>query len=364
MSQKVRSKATVRYAFDEMNRLVVREPFDSASLRSGRALTLPKQERGGATERLRLTRIFEGTVTTDRSSRLIYHVDSSAGQDGYAGPHTFSLDGSWKLTPNHDLALTLHEAGRRERQTVYLKGAIIKAEANALVFALRRSEDDELHTAQRLTLFGRWGADAKNRLTFLVEKADGSEDRLTLQGGWEVGKHHQLLYRYRQRGPASLTRAGQMLIFEGAWDITKADRLVYRLAGSPDSAFEFKASLQSPSLLAREGRIVYQVGIEVSRGTVRRERVMLFGTWKLHRDLSVSFEIPYAGGRIQAIRFEGAFSLTPRDRIAVALHNSRREGLGLTVTFTRELVPDASLFLRLRKGTEERSAIGGIQVRF
>jgi len=34
------------------------------------------------------------------------------------------------------------------------------------------------------------------------------------------------------------------------------------------------------------------------------------------------------------------------------------------VTFTRKLVPDASLFLRLQQDAEERSAIGGIQVRF
>ena len=79
---------------------------------------------------------------------------------------------------------------------------------------------------------------------------------------------------------------------------------------------------------------------------------------------AVSFEIPYAGGRMTAVRFEGEASLGPKNRIAVALRTSERRPLGISVTFTRELVKDASLFLRLRKDAEERSLLGGVQVRF
>ena len=43
----------VRYAFDDANRLVIRE-------------------RDGATGRLRPVRIVEGTATTDRGNRLVY----------------------------------------------------------------------------------------------------------------------------------------------------------------------------------------------------------------------------------------------------------------------------------------------------
>ena len=341
-SLRIRSTAARRYALDESNRLIILQPRDALQPRH----------------------ILDGRLTTDRQNHLIYHVDSSAGSDGDPGPHTFDLDGSWKLTPNHELALTLHDTSRRQRQTLYFKGALVRAGANALVFALRQSEDEALRTARELTLFGRWQADAKNRLNFLVKKAAGSEDRLTLQGGWEVGQHHELLYRYRQRAEGDRGVDERSLIFEGAWDITKAGRLVYRLVGSQDSSFEFKAGLQSPSLLARSGRIVYQVGIGLSQGRLQRQRVTLFGTWKLNRDLSASFEIPYADGRMQAIRFEGAYAPSPRDRIALALHNRQREGLGLTVTFTRDVMPDARLFLRLRQDEQERSAIGGVQVQF
>ncbi len=349
----------MRYAFDELNRLIVMNPRDA----------------------LRPRRVLEGRVSTDAHNHLIYRVDSSADVAGYAGPHTLNLDGTWRLTTNRELALTLHEGNRQERQTVYLKGALSNAEANALIFTLHRSEDGDPDAAQRLpfdsaqgavpsrvegrlTLSGRWGADTKNRLTFFAEKADGSEDRLTLQGGWEVGEHQELLYRYRQRVGTRRLLEERTLVIQGTWDITQADRLTYRLAGSDNSAFEFKASLKSPSLLAREGRIVYEVGVGLSRGSLQRQRVELFGTWKLNRDLSVSFEMSAADGRVQVLQLDGVSTLGPRNRIAVALHDRRGERLGLTVVFTRELVPDASLFLRLRQDAEERSAIGGIQVRF
>ena len=340
-----RSRARVRYILDDEHRLVLRERRDPAA-------------------RLRPVRVLDGTASIDRRNRFVYRVDSSAGPDGRTAPHRIHLDGAWSLTPDHDLLLTLHETDRQERQTLYLNTTLLRAEANALVVALRRNTRDDRQAAQELTLSGRWQADARNRLTFLAEKADGSEDRLTLQGGWEVGPHHELVYRYRRRSVSGPGREAQVLIFNGSWDITSADRLVYRLAGSSDSTFEFKASLQSPSLLASDGRLIYQIGIGLSAGKALQRRVALFGTWKLNRDLSVSFEVPYADGRVGSMRFEGSASLSRRDRISVALRAGRREPLGVTVTFTRELVPDASLFLRLRRDEEDRSVIGGVQVRF
>ena len=333
-----RSAIALRYAFDDANRLLVADRSD----------------------RLQPRRILEGRVATDEANRLLYRVDATSA-DGYAGPKTVVLDGSWSLTPSHELALTLHGDERQARQTFFLRGALMEARSNALVFALQRRERDDLRSAQRVTLFGRWQADARNRLNFLVEHADGSEDRLTLQQGWEIGPRHELRYRYRQ---AAARREEHLLSFDGAWDIARADRLVYRLSGSSDSVFEFTASLQSPSLLARDKQVVYQVGIGLSGGRTRRQRVALFGAWKLNRDLSVAFEIPYAGGRVEAIRFQGAYAPSPRDRIAVALSTHQGEPLGVTVVFTRDVMRDARLFLRLQQDAQEFSAIGGIQVRF
>ena len=275
---------------------------------------------------------------------------------------TRRVEGRWSLTQDHEVAFVLRDASRGKK-TVYLKGTRMEAQANGLVIALNRAETDG-RAAQQLALTGRWQADANNRLSFFVKKADGSEDRLTLQGGWEVGPHHEILYRYRQLTHGRRRRQERTLIFEGAWDLTRAAQLVYRLAESDTSAFEFTASLQSPSVRAAEGRLAYQVGVKLSSGRIQRQRVTLFGAWKLNRDLSVSFEVPYAQGRVQAIRFEGAVAFSDRDRATVALQNDRREGLGISVIFTRRLVRDANLFLRLQRSAEESAVIGGVQVRF
>ena len=321
------------------------------------------RRRATAAELLRGRHVLEGTLTTDARNRLVYQAEVPAAKDAAGAPRTVALDGTWRLTRDHQLTFTARSASGRPRKTVSLRGTLAEADANALTFELDRGEGQRGARAQRLTLSGRWEADARNRLTFLVARADGGEDRLTLQGGWEIGPRHALRYRYRRRTLSGRAEE-HALIFDGAWDIPRAGRLAYRLLGSSASAFEFRASLGTPSLRAKEGRLVHEVGIELARGVRRTRRVTLFGTWKLHRDLSVSFEIPYRDGRIEAIRFAGGVALSPRDQLSVALRVGRGERLGLTVTFTRELVPDANLFLRVRHDDEERAVVGGVRVRF
>ena len=335
------SKRKARYAIDAFNRLVVLDPDDPLH---------PK-------------RIFEGRFSIQNHNKLAYVFSKAGAALPEGGRETIALDGTWKLTGGHELALALHESKDRHSQTLTLKGALVQAEANGLVFALRQDADDAIFS-QRLTLSGRWAADAQNRLTFLVEKAQGAQDRLTLQGGWEVGPHHELFYRYRQLINRRRFSEERALIFDGSWDIARNGRLVYRLLGTDTSMFEFRASLQSSSIRAAEGRIAYQAGIGLSQGRSQKQRVVLFGAWKINRDLSVSLEIPYAEGRVGSLRCETAAALNRRDSVTVALANDRRQKLGIAVTFTRKLNQDANLFLRLKRSSEESSVLGGVQVRF
>jgi hypothetical protein len=367
MPQTVRSEATVQYALDRWQRLRVRGPRDPVS-------------------GLRPVRILNGTVTTDRRNRLVYQVQTPPGEvtppehggDGRAaarggpppargaseGPRRYVFDGTWSLTRRHDLKLALHQTDQVPQHTLFLKGELLEATAHAVTVALWRMRSDGRRTSERLSLRGRWQADARNRLTFLVEKATGAPDRLTFQGGWTVGERHTLLYRYERRALPRQAAVTHTLRFEGAWDVLRAGRLVYRVEGSDDSAFDFRASLQTPSLSARDGRLVYQVGIGVSRSHTRTQRITLFGAWKLNRDLSVAFEIPYADGRAQAITFSGTVAVSRRDALTVELATRRGERLDLALTFSRTLVPDARLFLRLRQEAQERAVLGGVQVRF
>ena len=342
VKRKTRADATVAYAFDDANRLVVAE--DSAA------------------RRLRAIQIVEGAASIDRRNRLVYRVERWPSSEASAPPRQFVLDGTWALTADHALQLTLHEGGRQRDRVFRLQGSLVEAGAHELVFALERRGPQGAPTSQRLTLGGRWQADAANRLTFLVEKADGSEDRLTFQGAWSVTPRHEVLYLYRRS--EAVGRPIQTLRFSGVWDITRADRLVYRVDGSEDSSFEFRVSLQSPSLNAAAGRIVYQAGVGVAGGARRPQRIVLFGAWKLRRDLSVAFEMPYADGRRRAIEFQAVYAPTAKDEVAVQLLNRRREPLGLSVRFTRKLSQDAQLFLRLSKQGRDAEAIAGVQVRF
>jgi hypothetical protein len=294
----------------------------------------------------------EGRVSTDARNRLLYRTALPGRPES-----AVALDGTWALTPGHDLAFTVHGGQDGARDTVYFRGVLERAGAHHLAFALRRGASASRAT-ERLTLTGRWQADARNRLVFLAEKADGSADRLTLEGGWQVGPDHALLYQYRQRAARGRSTL-RTLRFTGAWDLTARDRLVLRVEGAEDSALEFRASLRSPALNARDGRIVYEVGA----GAARR-RVVLFGRWKLHRDLAVSFELAAAGGQPQSLRFEGAYALTPRNELEVELLGRRREPLGLAVTFSRRVMGDGRAFLRVRRRGPEAEALGGLQWRF
>jgi hypothetical protein len=153
------------------------------------------------------------------------------------------------------------------------------------------------------------------------------------------------------------------LTFQGTWDIPGPNRLVYRLTGSSTDVLEFSVSLKSRAVQPRKGQLVYVVGV-VGRHGVRQHTLTFFGTWKVNRDLSVSFEIPYADGRVEAMRFKATAVLGARDQIDLALSSAQGDALGLTITWSRALVPDTTLFLRLRKSATEHAALGGIQVRF
>ena len=327
----------MRYTLDDASRLVVRDP---AYL-------------------LRPVQVLEGQVTADRQNRLVYRVTQPRSADRSA--RRITLRGSWGLSPAHELMFRIQERSVEPGEPLELESGLIEADAQHAVFTLAA---DASEPAQQISLTGRWQVDARNRLTFLVAHADGAHDRLTFHGGWELGRRHELLYRVKQRGTRSGSRSERTLIFGGHWDLSHKDRLVYRLSGGSDSAFEFRASLQSPSLFARDERIVYQVGVGVANGQTATRRMVFFGAWKLNRDLSVSFEMPYADGRREALRLQGTYALTKRNQIAVQLSDRRGQPLGLTVVFTQRVAQNASLFVRLRRQGQELEALGGVRVQF
>ena len=332
----------VRYEFDELSRLIITDPRDALQPR----------------------RVVEGNILIDPENRLVYRTRTKSQPDGRPPEQDYIFDGTWRLTRDHRLGLTLHNKEDGSRQTLFLKGALIEARDNALTMSLERGGQDETAEAQRVSLSGRWQADERNRLAFAVEKADGTEDLLVLDGGWTVDGRHELRYEYQQRETRRRDATTHALRFSGVWDLPQASRLVYRLDADSRSAFAFQAALQSHSLNARDGTIAYQVGIRLSGGRTVVRKVVLFGAWKFNRDLSVAFEVPYADGRRQAITFRGAYTFRDRNTIAVALSDRHGEPLSLSVTFSRKFLDDAELFLRLQRSAEDTQLLSGVRIRF
>ncbi|MBI4353771.1 MAG: hypothetical protein HY595_00900 [Candidatus Omnitrophica bacterium] len=331
----------VRYEFDQLNRLVIRDPHD----------------------RLQPRRVLEGDLSVDRDNRLSYRLRATPGE-ARAMEREMMLDGRWTLTPDHRLGFTLHPQEDRRRQTLFFNGTIVDVRDNALAVSLWRREDDRMRSTQTVALSGRWQADARNRLSFLVSKADGSEDRLVFNGAWTVNRNNQLLYRYQESGRGRRQPAIHTLRFTGMWDLLPQSKLVYRLDLDNRSVFEFQAALQSSTLNAREGKIAYQVGIRLSGGRAMTQRITFFGIWKVRRDLSVAFEIPYTDGRRHALKFTGAYTWLTRNAVSVQLANLRGEPLGVAVTFHRTFLDDAQLFLRLQRLGKETQVLGGATLRF
>ena len=274
--------------------------------------------------------------------------------------------GRWSLTPNHDLALTLDERIGRSGESLTLVGKIISVDAGELVFAVRTRTEEGAEAIRLVKLSGSWRADPENRLTFAVSKGGDEEDLLTFQGAWEVGDHHEILYRYQKRDLATKEKTEEVLAFRGTWEIRENEALTYALTLSGDSRFDFRAALQSPSLIGKKNEIRYQIGIGLSGAkdfTVRK--ITLFGKWKLSRDLSLSFEMAYGDGARRAVLFGTTYHVNEEDEIIFALKSLEGKNLGIEVTFTRAFFKgEGKAFLQFYKDAVESRIEGGVRIPF
>ena len=267
------------------------------------------------------------------------------------------IDGIWSLTRNHELQYRR----RGKEKEIILTGELIRAQPEALVFRIAESSFDEDIVQREFALRGRWQADDQNRLSFLVERERGRNDALTLQGGWEVDPRLGLIYRYDRVDLQTKRKQIRTLTFRGYWDLTEGSRLTYVLDTSRDSVFRFRGTFQTSSILAKDGLLRYQVGIEVE-GRRRLQTVTLFGKWKMSRDLALEFEVAHPGGARRTIRFGATYVVNSRASISALLMDREGESLGFEVILTRDFFSsDGQAFVRLRKSLEETAVEGGLR---
>ena len=266
------------------------------------------------------------------------------------------IGGQWRLNADHDLEYWENNEAKQAK----FRASLVQAESNALVVAVTANEREDKFITGTARLTGTWQLNDKNQIVFDVEKKSGPTDRLTFQGGWRVNDSHEIVYTYEPSDRKRRTRELQRLTFRGYWDITERNRLTYLLEGDAKSAFRIRGAFQTQSILAKEGQIRYQFGIE-AEGTERLETITLFGKWKLSRDFALSFEIEYRGRRKHAIVFVSKFNLGHGRTIETKLMNKEGKSLGLEVIFTQESL-ESELFLRLRKSLEESAVEAGVKV--
>ena len=270
------------------------------------------------------------------------------------------VDGTWRLTRNYELIYRR----RGPQEKILLRGHLVSAQAKRLQFQVSEDQLDGQLQGRRFSLRGRWQADAKNRLAFVVEGQRGRSRWLVLQGAWQVGKRNEIVYRIRKTRLKTRTQPNQLLRFQGVWKIGERRHLTYVLDARSNSQFRFRGTFQSPSVLAKRGEIRYQLGVEARLGP-RSKILTLFGKWKFSRRLGLTFEMPASSGAVQQIHFGATFSLGPRGSLAAKLKSRKGQLLGLEVIFSRNfLARQGETFVRLKRVLEETVLEGGVRIRW
>jgi hypothetical protein len=325
-----------------------------------------------------------------------------------------SFEGKWELSPEHEVVYRerrrqttdrrLQTAANAEienpvEREVTIKGSLVAAEPDALVISVTTQETANRIVTGLVKLSGKWALDDKNRITFCIKRGLAKYDKLTFQGAWEINDDFQVTYFFETRQVLvgsgrrrrRVTKVSQELVFDGHWDISEKNRLTYLIGSSAlwplsggaskepacESAFRFRGTFETTSLLAKNGEIRYQAGIEykTSRGTKKRttRTITLFGSWKLSDDLSLTFEIETADGRRSEVRFGADLSLKKLqgpgirrllpDEISVDLVSPAGKPLGLELVLTKDLFEgNVQTFVRFRESIRETAVETGVKI--
>jgi len=308
-----------------------------------------------------------GYFSLDQDNHLVYRVTESAvWRKKYDLPEKIVLCGNWNLDENHELKFTLYKTETQTgKETLHLKSELVEAKSDALIFSLGTSGKARTHSLRLMQLKGRWQADKHNRLQFLVKKTRLTSDTITFQGAWQVRKNI-LVYTYKKEGLKTKSSKVYTLYFKGFWQINQRNRITYVLNAENNSCFEFKAFLQTPSLIGKSGTIKYRVGIGIKKkAEYKPEIITLYGAWKLQRKAGLSFNMDYDSRKAKPLYFNAFVSLDKKSKVVFTLSSVQGKPLGLSLEFHRTYFKgQAEWFLRaLDKGGEQKIE-GGVQIRF
>ena len=304
---------------------------------------------------------LKGRFKVDDNNNLVYQVEEPpVWRRKYGVGNKIVLEGSWKLDSNHDLIFVLREEEKLKRKSLKLRGKILDAGNDFLIFEITSKPAENVTTISALKLRGIWKADKFNRLTFEVRR-NQSPDTLIFRSTWELNESKQIIYNYEKL----VTKEAHSLTFKGYWQISDKKRLSYILEGGKGGCLNFNVNLETPNLYPKKGAIKYRIGIGLKK--VRKERLITFeGSWKFGRKQGLIFESDLGSGGMRRIYFSYSLKLTPDDRFILTLFNNERQSLGISLTLKRGDLEsrDFEYFLRLRKESRGHVFELGAKVRF
>ena len=329
----------IRYEIDPYNRIVIAG--------SGTANDLP-----------RFRQVLDGQFKTDENNTLSYLVRAPLPKNDNL-PNQINLKGTWSLTDDHQLRLTLDKSARQTfGDQITLQGQLLDVYANSILFAITTTTKENTQSTYVLNLGGSWKADDNNRLSFYVRKEDGKYDILTFNGIWQINKNHQIIYQYEKADLIRKKRQTNTLTFKGYWDIKDRIRISYILSGDTDSVFNFKTGLG----IFKEDYIQYEVGITLTDHQQQAiQTVKLSGAWNLKKDVGLVFEIECKDKKTKAIVFGADAKLTDNDTVAFKLKDDvENKDIGVNLELSHEILKgDGEVFLRTLASQRELAIYAG-----
>ena len=270
------------------------------------------------------------------------------------------LNGKWIIDKKHQISYRAKD----EKESASIKAKIIDAKPAGLSILITRGQKDQTKGSKIYHLDGYWRLDNKNRINFEVKRNRGATDTLTFINAWEINKHHEVTYSYQEEQLKTKRKLTRTLTFKGYWDILEKNRLTYFFRNSSNSYLRVRGAFQTRSILAKQGEIRYQFGIELER-RVKTQTLTLFGKWKYSRKLGLHFEVEYQNRIKHAIIFGGRYNFTKNDQVEMNLKSRKGDKLGVEFVFTHDfLKKDGNVFARYMRSPKESKVEGGLRFKW
>lgn len=293
-----------------------------------------------------------GRIKVDRNNSLIFLVNKpSRWKQEFDNPERLEFSGKWGLNRDQDLVFNIKEDKRFKDGKLVFKSKVLGAEGDALIFKIKQKVTSKKEKISLLKLRGRWQADKFNRLSFYVSRKKET-DVLSFKGAWEINKNKQIVYKYDKLK----TKSNETFILKGFWKILSKNKLGYELEKAKERPLEFRAYLQTPNIYPAQGKIKYRIGVGLKNYWKERELV-LFGRWKFSRKFGLVWEADFGNGKVKRIKFQAELKVRSKDSLVLKLKSERGQSLGITLTYTRRMLPKKDFEYFLEAGREHGGAV-------